>query len=572
MITPIGKKPNTVNKDSGKYNSLALFVEKSSLQIKAKNLNPLIIQSLKRQITNEEYDKMTETLNSLLEQLKEKEKYSKMKDNEIKRLDAICKEYDTFKVVFEELSKSHLELKKYTENVKIELEFFKDKCEFLLNENNTLKNERLKNQELINSSKKNCESLLELQAKFLNLEKLYDMKNSENAELMQAQKDCKVLNLQLQQDLYALKAQLSETEKTMSEMKGNIAHLETQLGKMSSIEKETSLAIKEKIEKINYLEKQIEIYIANETKYIHMFQEISNKTKLSYDNFHKLFFEQENKYIKKLNDFKAKIEAIKLKLIKKSNEIFIKENNLLSSKPMAIATQKKFTMAQNKISAQNKFEIIAINNNNISKKSDSLRLSSQNTTEANKQKAQNNTSSLIASASNTNLIIINKENQRPLKIPKESELEIDYNTIIEDYKKSINELKNDLKDKLIKIEKHDIEKTKLIYQIQNYERYMKENDRKYIDSVDKITQLELVINQLNSRIDIMTKENAKSHRNLLNKLKEETSKEDQFRKEYIQQIQDLKSQLQQYKIENQGKSKIIDERNEEIKTLKSQLK
>ena len=43
-------------------------------------------------------------------------------------------------------------------------------------------------------------------------------------------------------------------------------------------------------------------------------------------------------------------------------------------------------------------------------------------------------------------------------------------------------------------------------------------------------------------------------------------------KEHLNQLADLKNQLQQYKIENQGKSKIIEERNEEIHYLKSKIK
>jgi len=280
-----------------------------------------------------------------------------------------------------------------------------------------------------------------------------------------------------------------------------------------------------------------------------MFQQIKEKTKISYENFHKIYLENEKKYEKKIKDLKNKIDNIKMKVIKKINSKFIASNNIIINNPNAIkhntvSTPKDTSIPViRKISFQNKFEIIGI------------------------PKKINNVNQISISK----VIVNNEKYPKKMNDKNMEDLEEQYLDIIENYKKSINDLKNELREKLLKLEKHDAEKNKLIYQIQNYERYMKENERKSSESSEKVNKMELVINQLNSKVDIMTKENAKYQRNLNTILKEDLVKEEILKKDFIQQISDLKNQLQQYKIENQGKSRIIEERNEEIKMLKSQF-
>lgn len=131
MVAPLNKNiHNSINKESGKFNSTRLYIERSSLQLNLKNSNnPLLIESFKKKVSIEEYEKMAESLNNITDKLKDKEKYSKMKDAEIKRLELIAKEYELIKISFEELNKKHLELKKYHESVLIELDFFKEERE-----------------------------------------------------------------------------------------------------------------------------------------------------------------------------------------------------------------------------------------------------------------------------------------------------------------------------------------------------------------------------------------------------------------------------------------------------------
>ncbi len=221
-----------------------------------------------------------------------------------------------------------------------------------------------------------------------------------------------------------------------------------------------------------------------------MFQQIKEKTKISYENFHKIYLENEKKYEKKIKDLKNKIDNIKMKVIKKINSKFIASNNIIINNPNAIkhntvSTPKDTSIPViRKISFQNKFEIIGI------------------------PKKINNVNQISISK----VIVNNEKYPKKMNDKNMEDLEEQYLDIIENYKKSINDLKNELREKLLKLEKHDAEKNKLIYQIQNYERYMKENERKSSESSEKVNKMELVINQLNSKVDIMTKENAKYQR------------------------------------------------------------
>jgi len=539
LVAPMSKNiQNSINKDNGKFNSSRLYIEKSSLQLNVKNNNgPLLIQSFKKKISVEDFEKMNENVNNLTEQLKDKEKYSKMKDAEIKRLELIVKEYELMKIPFDDLNKRHLELKKYNESIKIEVDFFKEEIERLKNEVDFLLREKFLNQDLINNSRKNYELLTEYQNKYNLLEKNFLLKSQELIKFEELDNEQKSL-------IEVLKEENKQLIESDINNKNKIILLEEEINKNSISEKGFIESIKDKDAKIKSLENKIENYITSEVQYIDMFQQIKEKTKLSYENFHKTYLEQENKYDKKIKELKLKIENIKMKVIKKINKRFIELNNIANNK-----TNLKQVVSHNsvnnvnlirKISFQNKFEILGIPVRNIS----SNNISINNNDKNKKQKHEKN----------------------------QDEIEEQFLDIIENYKNSVNELKNELKDKLLKIEKHDLEKNKLIYQIQNYERFMKENEKKCSESNEKVSQMELVVNQLNSKIDIMNKENLKNQKNIAMKLKEDLLKEEIIKKDYIQQIADLKNQLQQYKIENQGKSRIIEERNEEIKMLKSQIR
>jgi len=544
LVAPMSKNiQNSTNKDTGRFNNSRLYIEKSSLQLNLKsNNNPLLIQSFKKKISLEEFQKLSESLNLMTEQIKDKEKNSKMKDAEIKRLELLVKEYELMKISFEDINKKHLELKKYNESNKIELDFFKQETDRLKNDLDYLLKEKFNNQELVNNSRRNYELLLEFKDRINNLDKLCLMKSEEIERLIQIEEQqneiidlIKKENLNLKYNLAKLEDDLiKEREKSSEDNKKSV---------------EENLIIKEKI---NELEKRLEKHLGNEVKYIDMFRQISEKTKSSYEVFHRIYLEQEKRYDKKLNELKTKLESIKIKIVKKINIKFMEDNNILNNKSTTkiISVNSSSNINQvRKISFQNKFDILSIPPKN----------KSTNQIQIIKQTTNNNPL--------TNIKISTTDSNR------EEEIEAEYTILIENYRKIINELKHDLKDKLIKIEKHDIDKNKLIYQIQNYERYMKESEKKFIESNGKSAQMELVINQLNSKIDIMNKENLKSQKNLSLKIKEEIAiKEEKIVKEHLNQLADLKNQLQQYKIENQGKSKIIEERNEEIHYLKSKIK
>lgn len=550
LVAPMSKNiQNTINKDTVRFNHTRLYIEKSSFQLNMKNNNsPLMIQSFKRKISLEQYEKLNENLISVTELLKDKEKYSKMKDNEIKRLEVIVKEYELMKISLEELNKKHLELKKYNESNQIELDFFKEETDKLKNNLEILLKEKLNNQDLVNNAKKNYELLVDSNEKLKSSENICIIKTEEIQSLLKIQKE-------LNETIYLLREENSALKEENNKIKENINKVESEL--LDEKEKRAGLeskSIEEKLSKEeikNEYEKKIESYIKNEVKYIDMLQHIKEKTKSSYENFHKVFLDQEIRYDKKLEHLKFKLDSIKMKIVKKINRKFIEAKNILvdnksSTKNISLNSTNSISQFR-KICFQGKFEILSI-------------------------PARNNSTNLIIKQTINNAPITNIRISTSEKI-KGEESEVDYHTIIENYKKFINELKNDLKDKMIKLEKHDLDKNKLIYQIQNYERFMKESEKKLNDNNEKTNQMELTINQLNSKIDIMNKENLKAQKNIITKIREDlANKEENLRQDYIQQISNLKNQINQYKIENEGKSKIIEERNEEIKLLKSHIK
>jgi chromosome segregation ATPase len=118
----------------------------------------------------------------------------------------------------------------------------------------------------------------------------------------------------------------------------------------------------------------------------------------------------------------------------------------------------------------------------------------------------------------------------------------------------------------------EIEKTKLLYQIENYEKYIKEKELE----IKSQKQTESIITQLNIKVEMLKKEYNKALKNnQLNsnftKIEQELSSEKETNKDLTNKISLIEDKLEQYKIENQGKSKIIDERNEEIRKLKQEL-
>jgi hypothetical protein len=119
------------------------------------------------------------------------------------------------------------------------------------------------------------------------------------------------------------------------------------------------------------------------------------------------------------------------------------------------------------------------------------------------------------------------------------------------------------------IEKLESERTKLIFRIENYERMLKSEESK--SRKEKLTQSESTITQLNLKIDMMQKEYTKIYKITIPKYKEDLSLAHENYKNLAFKFEELKTQLEQYKIENTGKNKIIDERNEEILILRKQL-
>jgi hypothetical protein len=151
----------------------------------------------------------------------------------------------------------------------------------------------------------------------------------------------------------------------------------------------------------------------------------------------------------------------------------------------------------------------------------------------------------------------------------------------------------------LNIDRLELEKTKLIFQIQNLERYVKENqsrteERKKTTSSRSSNSLNILhgngnendlksnqtnlnenniskITILNTKVDWLQKEYNKFQQILEPQYKEEINKEKEKNLSYYNKLKEIELKLNQFKIENAGKSKIIEERNEEVRLLKEQL-
>ena len=135
-----------------------------------------------------------------------------------------------------------------------------------------------------------------------------------------------------------------------------------------------------------------------------------------------------------------------------------------------------------------------------------------------------------------------------------------------------NEVNSSLANKIAKLE---VEKTKLFYQLQNYENAIKKNEKRIKSLNDNVDTNQNTIVKLNLKIEALITENSRSFAKDLNSIKEELEREKGvnflLNKKVIiklEQVEELQKLLGQYKIENDGKSKIIEERNLEIKQLK----
>lgn len=115
-----------------------------------------------------------------------------------------------------------------------------------------------------------------------------------------------------------------------------------------------------------------------------------------------------------------------------------------------------------------------------------------------------------------------------------------------------NSVINANKEKALKdiINRLEVEKDKMNIKLTNYEHFFKELKA-------KVTLLESELNENMTKAQVLKKEN------------EELIKSN---KKQNQDIKDLQQKVDMYIIENSGKSKIIEERNDEIKQLKSQVK
>ena len=119
------------------------------------------------------------------------------------------------------------------------------------------------------------------------------------------------------------------------------------------------------------------------------------------------------------------------------------------------------------------------------------------------------------------------------------------------------------------IEKLESEKQKMLLKIENLEKLIKENNKKKNNPQNSDNNN--VIPMLNSKIDWLQKEYNKLVQEILPKSKYELQIEKENNLNLVSKIKELETILEQYKIELYGKSKIIEERNEEIKNYKLEL-
>ena len=482
---------------------------------------------------NNDYQKIKEELDEL------RKKYETNENSYISQINILNKEIEDLKYDKEQLEENINELKinknkeiekekqikhrllyeekeknkKEVEKLKKEIEQFKEEIKQLKDENNKIKNE---NENIINIKK----ALEEMKEKEKNYEKIINELKLENEKLLSQT----TLNFKLIKE---------ENDELIQDVK----NLNDTINKMKIKEKEYKEYIekekekKEKEKEKEEIEKQNKLKLMTEQKYN------KNNLKVMRIFSNKFIFKNNNmtEIISKLKDTEKRYNELKKE---KENIAQNNQNNIIITKEMK-SLKEKYEKELKELKERN------TNLNNQIKTINIKKISNNGITSNELKKVVSDITEHF------NKILQKTQSKYDNKIISMKQKLIKIKSTLMKYIKNKNKTKNDmimteLKEEISKIEK---EKQKMKVQISNYDINFKKQNNEITKLKNELVEANKKLNKLNN--EVRWNHNDKYELNDMNKK--------------------LKKQLEMYIIENNGKSKVIEERNNEIIQLKELL-
>ena len=456
------------------------------------------------------YISQINTLNKKIEELEKDKEILEEKIKEIKmskNKEIEREKQNKHRLLYEEKEKHKKEIEKYNK----ELDTLKKEVDIIKKENEILKEENItikkENESNINLKK----TLEELKEKEKNYEKIINELKLENEKLLKQT----TLNFKLIQE------ENDELNKDIKKLNETIKELKTK--EKEFIEKEKEKKEKEEQQKEKSLDKK---YSNNNLKVMRIF---SNKFIFKNNNTSEI--------ILKLKETEKKYNELK-KAKEKENIALNNQNNILITKEIK-SIKDKYEKEMKELQEKN------ITLNNQIKTINIKKISSNVITKEELKKVVTEISEHFKK------IMTNTQSRYEYRILSMKQKLIKIRNTLNKYIKNKNKEKEgeivvELKEEISKIEK---EKQKMKVQISNYDiNFQKQNN--------EITKLKNELSEANKK---------------LNKLNNEVRWNHNDKYELNDMNKKLKKQLEMYIIENNGKSKVIEERNNEISKLKEIL-
>ena len=474
-------------------------------------------------------------------------------ENEIK-LQKIKEELDNNKKDYEKNENSYISkinmLNKEIEELKKEKENLEEKIkEIILNKNKEIEKEKQNKHRMIYEEKeKNKKEIEKLNKEILlikeeldKLKKENEILKEENIKIKKENED----NKEIKKVLEEYKQKEKNYEKIINELKIENEKLLSQTTLHFKLIKEENdeltKNIKQLNETINIMKKKEKEYIEQKEKEK---KEINIDKKYSNNNL-KVMRIFSNKFIFKNNNIPDIITKLK-ETEKKYNELKKEKENIARNNQSTILVTKEIKLLKDKYEKEMKeLKEKNINLNNQIKIIKIKKTINNGITNEEIKKVVGDITDHF------NKIITATQSRYDNKLFAMKQKLVKIRGIIIKYIKNKNKEKNEetmieLKEEILKIEK---EKQKMKVQISNYDINFKKQNNEITRLKNELSEANKKLNKLNN--EIRWNNNDKHEMNDMNKK--------------------LKKQLEMYIIENSGKSKVIEERNNEITKLKELL-
>ena len=485
--------------------------------------------------------------NNILQKMKEeienlKKNYEKNENDYIAQIDLLNKEIQELKIEKQQLEENIKEIK-INKNKEIEKEkqnkhrlLFEEKekhkkeIDNLMKEINLLKeeNQKIKNENdnIINIKK----TLEELKEKERNYEKIINELKIENEKLLSQTS----LNFKLvKEENDELIKNIKQLNETINKLKiKEKEYLEREKGYIEKEKKQREE--KERIEKEKELEKQNNLKKMNENKKYN-----NNNLKVMRIFSNKFIYKNNNipEMILKLKEAEKKYNELK-KEKEKENIAQNNQTNILITKEIKSLKEKY----------EKELKDLKDKNTNLNNQIKIINIKKVSTTNS----TNNEIKKIVTELSDRfNQLLIKTQTRYDNKIISMKQKLVKIKIVLNKYIKNKNKDKDniiitELKEEISKLEK---EKQKMKVQLSNYDINFKKQNNEITKLKNEIAENNKKINKLNN--EARWNHNDKHELNDLNKK--------------------LKKQLEMYIIENNGKSKVIEERNNEITKLKELL-